>query len=299
VGKHPDLHEYAPEGKSGQHSMETLRAMIADVYLAPYTSDRKVFILYAAERMLLYSANALLKTFEEPSSDSVVILISSQPAWLLPTILSRCCMVRFGALAAAEMALWLQNRFQIDAEKASSLAIAARGSLAQACHFATSGEKPVVVQLLAILAQGRFASYADLTATARTLAEQIEASSTSGSEQITLSPEQGQVLTAVQRQRLVKDTAGTVALLGATEAHLVLETLAAWYRDMMLLHCQGAENSLWHYLQRDEVIQALQRGRLMDLDHVLAAIEEAHLALQRSNPLAHVLETLFLRLDLL
>ncbi len=92
---HPDLHLYQPEGKVGRHSIDSMRAFCHEVHLAPLESHRKIFIIDYAERMQAESANALLKTFEEPSLDSVIILISSQPERLLPTIISRCREVPF------------------------------------------------------------------------------------------------------------------------------------------------------------------------------------------------------------
>lgn len=98
IDKHrvaPDLLEYHPEGKMGMHSIESMRTLSIEVGLAPYSSKRKVFILYQAERMQVYSANSLLKTLEEPSSQSIIILISSHSKTILPTIISRCRIINF------------------------------------------------------------------------------------------------------------------------------------------------------------------------------------------------------------
>lgn len=91
----PDLYLYQPEGKLGLHSVETLRSLREEVYLPPYQSARKVFIIYSADRMLPASANALLKTFEEPLETSTILLVSSHPEKLLPTVRSRCQCVYF------------------------------------------------------------------------------------------------------------------------------------------------------------------------------------------------------------
>lgn len=87
---HPDLRIYRPEGKIGMHSIDSMRSLTEEVYLSPYQAKWKVFIVHDAERMLSYSANALLKTFEEPGPQSVIILLSSSPEKLIPTIRSRC-----------------------------------------------------------------------------------------------------------------------------------------------------------------------------------------------------------------
>jgi len=78
-GNHPDLHIYQPEGKSGMHSIEAMRQLIDEVVLPPFEAPAKVFILHDAERMLPSSSNALLKTFEEPSDGTYIILLTSDP----------------------------------------------------------------------------------------------------------------------------------------------------------------------------------------------------------------------------
>lgn len=90
-----DIHEYTPEGKVGMHSIETMRRFSEEVYMEPFNSKCKVFIIHDADRMLATSANALLKTFEEPAKSSIIILTTKRPTALLPTILSRCTTVRF------------------------------------------------------------------------------------------------------------------------------------------------------------------------------------------------------------
>lgn len=92
---HPDLHLYHPEGKTGMHSISSLRKLKQEIILSPFEGKWKVFIIHEAERMLPTSANALLKTFEEPPEYSVIILLSSFPEKILPTILSRCQTIYF------------------------------------------------------------------------------------------------------------------------------------------------------------------------------------------------------------
>lgn len=92
---HPDIHLYYPEGKTGMHAISSIRTLTHDVSLAPYESKWKMFIIHEAERMLPTSSNALLKTFEEPPTQTIFILISHHPERLLPTILSRCQTIEF------------------------------------------------------------------------------------------------------------------------------------------------------------------------------------------------------------
>jgi DNA polymerase III delta prime subunit len=92
---HPDLHVLRPEGKSGLHSIETLRLAIEESHIAPFEASSKVFLISDAHRMQPAAANALLKTLEEPVPNTVLILLTSALQEILPTIASRCSILRF------------------------------------------------------------------------------------------------------------------------------------------------------------------------------------------------------------
>lgn len=100
---HPDVHRYRPEGKIGMHSLENIRQLREEAYLPPYQATRKVFLLFEADRMLSYSANAMLKIFEEPPRYNTIILVSSVPEKILPTILSRCHTIPFKGEASCQI----------------------------------------------------------------------------------------------------------------------------------------------------------------------------------------------------
>ena len=93
--QHPDVHQYYPEGKSGMHPMESLKELQKQAALVPLESTLKFFIIHDAERMLLTSANALLKTLEEPPAKTILILLTNHEQALLPTVRSRCQTFRF------------------------------------------------------------------------------------------------------------------------------------------------------------------------------------------------------------
>jgi DNA polymerase III subunit delta' len=96
---HPDLVWIAPKG--AQHMVEEVREQVirAAAY-RPYEGGKRVFVLEAAEAMRDESQNALLKTLEEPPEFVHLILLSSEPAALLETIVSRCQPVDFAPLPA-------------------------------------------------------------------------------------------------------------------------------------------------------------------------------------------------------
>ncbi len=95
---HPDLVWLRPPG--AQHLVEEVRErVIAQVAYRPFESERRVFVIEAAEAMAEESQNALLKTLEEPPPFAHLILVSAEPEALLETVRSRCRAVRFARLA--------------------------------------------------------------------------------------------------------------------------------------------------------------------------------------------------------
>jgi DNA polymerase-3 subunit delta' len=99
---HPDVVEVRPEGKT-VITIDQIREVTGRATLRPYEGRRPVWILDPADRMQEPAANALLKTLEEPAGASLFVLVTAAPSALLPTILSRCQVVRFDPLGEAHL----------------------------------------------------------------------------------------------------------------------------------------------------------------------------------------------------
>lgn len=100
-------------GAEGLH-VATVRAVVRQAALAPAMGARKVFVVADAERMVAQegadqAANAFLKLLEEPPADTVLVLTSSAPGALLPTIRSRVVPLRLAALADAEVREFVED----------------------------------------------------------------------------------------------------------------------------------------------------------------------------------------------
>ncbi len=87
---HPDHYVLEPEEADKAIRVDQVRDLVGFVTQTAQLGGRKVVLLEPAEAMNLNAANALLKSLEEPSGDTVLLLISHQPSRLLPTIKSRC-----------------------------------------------------------------------------------------------------------------------------------------------------------------------------------------------------------------
>lgn len=296
---HPDLHVYRPEGKTGMHSIQTLRQLSEEVYMAPYQGPWKVFIIHDAERMLPTSGNALLKTFEEPAPDAILVLLSSQPTALLPTILSRCRTLYFQALSQKEIQGYLQNVRKLGEDEAERIAFLAQGSLGQALRLLEEGSQQVRIELLDLLAKGKLRNYKELLETLEALCERVNSSKDHAEEtlRVELSHKVQDSLTAVQKEGVQKEIDGVLALQQVHVAQHLFDLILGWYRDLQLLLVQGKRGLLLHPDYEAELEQALQRGEILPLEIVQKALADARLSLERSTSLNLCLETLFLRLQ--
>jgi DNA polymerase-3 subunit delta' len=101
-GVHPDVVEFEPAGASYRVKEDVRERILPEASRAPIEADRKVLILFEAERLRgnqNESANALLKTLEEPPARTIVLLVTAVADDLLPTIRSRCQRIDFAAVA--------------------------------------------------------------------------------------------------------------------------------------------------------------------------------------------------------
>lgn len=105
--QHPDVTLLSPEEGSEYIKVEPVRDLIADLALTAHGRGYKVAILSPADTLYPNAANSLLKTLEEPPPRTVLMLVTSRPARLLPTLRSRCSRLRLPGPARAQAAQFL------------------------------------------------------------------------------------------------------------------------------------------------------------------------------------------------
>jgi DNA polymerase III subunit delta' len=93
--QHPDFYALRPAGKMRQIGVDPTRELISKLQVTASVSRRKVAVVYEADRMNIPAANIFLKTLEEPTASSSILLLTTRPYALLPTIRSRCLHFRF------------------------------------------------------------------------------------------------------------------------------------------------------------------------------------------------------------
>jgi len=145
-GAHPDLRVIEPE--KTVITVGQVRDLIRQVAYHPFESKFRVVILDPAEQMRPEGANCLLKTLEEPASQTVLILVTTQPNFLLPTIHSRAQTITFTGIPQDQIAEHLIRAGGLAADKALLAASFSNGSLAAALSFDIDGYRQVRSQAL-------------------------------------------------------------------------------------------------------------------------------------------------------
>jgi len=129
-GSHPDVYLIESEGDGDQITVSAIRGLEESLAYKPFEGKYKIAIIDNAERMNPAAANAFLDTLESPPPQSVLILVSSRPDMLLPTIRSRCQKIYFNPLPRHVMSGLLREKFnKLDSEQAQLLTSLSGGRL--------------------------------------------------------------------------------------------------------------------------------------------------------------------------
>jgi len=108
-GVHPDVYWVRPESKSRRIQIEQMREFMKSVNLRSSMGGVKVGIVVDADCLGEEASNAFLKTLEEPPAQTVIVLLTTDPQRLLPTILSRCLRISFGPVTVEKASPWSER----------------------------------------------------------------------------------------------------------------------------------------------------------------------------------------------
>ncbi len=229
VGEHPDIivltygpkddkaEKAAADGKPFERArsirIRQIRTMQRRLVTRPTLGSRRAIIIHPADDLEVAAANALLKSLEEPPQGTFFLLAVNRPARLLPTIRSRCRMLRFPVLSESELAAMLAAE-GLPADAA--MLAAAEGSFGAALRYAGENLAPVAGVIEALLTRGDpgFALRGELAGLIGQRADR---------ERVQAVLELAQSLVA-RRARETDDPARRIALI---EAHAALVQLAA------------------------------------------------------------------------
>ena len=109
--------------------------IIKKLSLKTFESDFKIMIIWLPEKMHQATANKLLKMIEEPPDKTLFLLVSEEPDKVIPTILSRCQLVKVPSFNSLDIEKYLINRFNIAVDKAADISRVSNGNITRAIEL--------------------------------------------------------------------------------------------------------------------------------------------------------------------
>jgi DNA polymerase III subunit delta' len=132
--QHADLH-IIDNGMFEEIKIADIRVLQQEIALRPYEGRYKVFIINNAHNLNPESANAFLKTLEEPPKNSVIILVTDKPKILFRTIISRSQVIKFSALSRAGFEEVLKEGYDMDERGLRYLSFFCEGRIGAAMQW--------------------------------------------------------------------------------------------------------------------------------------------------------------------
>lgn len=161
AGNHPEIIRLTRQPKDKSKDLarnitiDQVRQMIRRLHLSLSLGDWRVIVVDAVDDLENDGANALLKTLEEPPAKTLFLLVSHSPGRLLPTIRSRCRILRFQPVERDAMLPWLHGlRPMLDMPEARAIAAASGGVPGKALALIDSDVAAMEKKLLAIATSG-------------------------------------------------------------------------------------------------------------------------------------------------
>ncbi len=274
-GAHPDVHLIEPEGAKG-YLKEQVTDIIRDIALTPVEGPYKVYLVDSADLFNDQSANALLKTLEEPPAGVVIVLMAHSYDAVLPTIASRCQVVRFRRLPPSDALSVVRGQTGADAQEAEAALAAAGGVVARARDFlASSARRAARDAILRTLKDLSTNDDLDVITTARTLLGAVKAPLEDVKAVHAAELEerrefaQGQSLKALEERQKRELSARERENIGE-----VLNVAESWLRDCLALS-QGVGEVIANHDARDAMEEVAQTITPASAAAALASVNQA------------------------
>jgi DNA polymerase III subunit delta' len=263
---HPDLHlinrEKNKEGKlASEIKVAQVRALQKTLSYTAFEGGRRVILIEEADRMGLSTANALLKTLEEPGADTYFILITQRGERLLPTITSRCQQLRMSPLPIeiVESLIKRHTKSALTDQQLHTVARLSEGSIGRALRYA---DDELFEQIPSLLSQvDREGGVGELV----------------------------DAWGAIKRYERAEEG----------EVRLWLHLLRSWYRDLLIIHQGGSRMLLTHIALEEIAHRRAQRLSFDQICWRIQAIGDAerHLFERVGSNRRLILEALVLYLS--
>jgi DNA polymerase III subunit delta' len=247
-GAHPDLTWVTPSGAHEILVSDIDGPVVSAASKTPFESSRRVFVIERVDELGDEAANRMLKTLEEPASYVHLILLTDRLAEVLPTIRSRCQLVRFDAPPAEEVASALAHS-GVDREMALACARLSLGDGDRA-EMLTSEDGQALRELAEAYARAAIAGTASRTAPWSPMLAAIRARGDATRTQLELrAAAELELFPRKERKRVETEWSERIRRARRrTETRtldLALQVVALWYADLALLSW-GAEDLVRH-----------------------------------------------------
>jgi DNA polymerase-3 subunit delta' len=150
---HPDVRIISPDG--AWLKIDQIRGLKRQISRRPMEGRYKIYILTDVERMNLPAANSFLKTLEEPPKTAVLILLTSNYSALLPTIRSRCQLIRFFTIPSTVLQNQLIEKLEFTEARARQITLLSGGKVGKALALANETDIKVESTIPDILKQSQ------------------------------------------------------------------------------------------------------------------------------------------------
>ena len=118
--------------------------IIKKLSLKTFESDFKIMIIWLPEKMHQATSNKLLKMIEEPPDKTLFLLVSEEPDKIIPTILSRCQLVKIPSFSKDDIEQYIIQRFGLSAEKTADIARVSNGNIIRAIELCENEDSSIV-----------------------------------------------------------------------------------------------------------------------------------------------------------
>jgi len=140
TSNHPDLIIVKEKDKDKKSiGVDTVRGIISDLYIKPFLSDKKIYIIPDGETLSVEAQNALLKVLEEPPSHALIFLLTTSSGSLLQTVRSRGITLKIDGGTSAEIASYIEEVYPDKANLANLIATFSGGIMGSAIDMAEEG----------------------------------------------------------------------------------------------------------------------------------------------------------------
>lgn len=149
-GNYPDVYINKPDGET--FKKEQIDAIQKSINILPYEGQRKIYILEDIDKITKQAQNSFLKTLEEPPQYVTILMTVTNSHSLLPTIISRCQVLKFSPLEQKEIINLLINTYQKSEDEAKIISSFSNGIVGKAIDIAQSNEfKDMREELITII----------------------------------------------------------------------------------------------------------------------------------------------------